>query len=283
VKLFKEINAFRKFLKDKRLGGVQNIGFVPTMGALHSGHISLINASKQNNQLTICSIFVNPTQFNNTDDLAKYPRTIENDIKLLIENNCDVLFYPEVSEMYIDDEKTNIENYGFITDTLEGHFRPGHFNGVIAIVKKLFDVVESTNAYFGQKDYQQCAVVNQLIIKNNLSVRLNICPTLRETDGLAMSSRNARLTIEEREAAAIIFQTLFQLKKNFNFYSIDELKARSFIELHSSPLIKIEYLEIVNPTTLKPLEVKDENTKAVALIAVWCGNVRLIDNMLLFD
>ncbi len=283
MKLFKEINAFRKFLKGKRQNGVQNIGFVPTMGALHSGHISLINTSKQNNQLTICSIFVNPTQFNNTDDLAKYPRTIENDIKLLIENNCDVLFYPEVSEMYVDDEQTNVEDYGFIVETLEGRFRPGHFNGVITIVKKLFDVVEPTNAYFGQKDYQQCAVVNQLIIKNNLSVKLNICSTLREVDGLAMSSRNARLTIEEREAAAIIFQTLFQIKKSFNTYSIDELTTKSITQLHSSPLIKVEYLEIANPTTLKPLVDKDERTKAVALIAAWCGNVRLIDNLLLFD
>lgn len=283
MKLFKEIAPIKQFLTSKRAQKLR-IGFVPTMGALHNGHLSLIKKAKSDNDIVVCSIFVNPTQFNNADDLAKYPRPIENDIKILLENGCDVLFYPEVSEMYADNETVAAQNYGFVTQTLEGYFRPGHFDGVLTIVKKLFDVVEPNNAYFGQKDYQQCAVVNQLIKRNNIPVQLQICPTLREPDGLAMSSRNVRLTAEERTIAAAIPQALFMIKDSFRHQSVEELKSAALIHLsQTSPLLKVEYLEIVDFMTLEPLSTISVNTKAVALAAVWCGNVRLIDNMILSD
>jgi pantoate--beta-alanine ligase len=284
LKLYKEINELRKFLQSERLSGA-TIGFVPTMGALHGGHLSLIRASRNENRLTVCSIFVNPRQFNDLADLAKYPRTIENDIRLLVENGCDVVFHPEVDEMYPPDETpAEEEDYGFITRILEGKSRPGHFDGVITVVKKLLTVVEPDNAYFGQKDYQQCAVINRLITQNGLHTRLRICPTIREDDGLAMSSRNVLLKPEERKAAGVIPQTLQSLKDHFREHAVRELKESSVRRIHSSsPLLQVDYLEIADPVTLEPVEHIDEMTKAVALIAVRCGNVRLIDNLVLTD
>jgi pantoate--beta-alanine ligase len=284
LKLFKEINALKKFLQDERLRGVTKIGFVPTMGALHKGHLSLIKASKAENELTVCSIFVNPTQFNNTEDLDKYPRPIENDIKFLVENECDVLFFPEVKEMYIKDEIRPVVDYGIITNNFEGRFRPGHFDGVVMIVKKLFEIVEPNNAYFGQKDYQQCMVIDHFIKKNDLRIFLHVCPTLRESDNLAMSSRNSRLTNEERKAAVIIPETLAFIKKNIRTLPVLETNSLAKLKIiNSSSLLNIEYLEIVDTKTLEPLSEITKATNPIVLIAAWCGNVRLIDNLILTD
>jgi pantoate--beta-alanine ligase len=284
LKLFKEISSLRNFLNEKRLNGITKIGFVPTMGAIHEGHISLINASKIQNQLTVCSIFVNPTQFNNTDDLAKYPKPIEDDISLLIENGCDVLFFPEVSEMYLNDEVKKSVDYGNITNYFEGKFRKGHFDGVVMIVKKFFQIIEPDNTYFGQKDYQQCMVVEKLIQENNLHIQLHVCPTLRENDGLAKSSRNVRLTSEEREIATIIPHTLLYIKGALQKKPLKEIiiNARKQIT-EGSKLMKLEYLEIVDAKSLNPLSEINETTHAVALIAAWCGNIRLIDNLILTE
>lgn len=284
MKIFKEINALRTFLHDEKVRGIKNIGFIPTMGALHDGHLSLLKTSKFKNHISVCSIFVNPTQFNNSEDLEKYPRPIENDIKLLIENGCDVLFLPEVSEMYSKNELTNAEDFGIITNSLEGKYRSGHFDGVINIVKKLFEIIEPENAYFGQKDYQQCMVIEYLIKKNNFNIQLHICPTLREQDGLAMSSRNVRLNTEERKVAFIIPKTLLYIKENIRKQPFPEilLIAQNRITL-SSNLLKIEYLEIVDAKSIKPLTSINETKNAIALIAAWCGNVRLIDNIILTD
>ena len=283
MKLFKEIKLLQCFLHEERQKGKQ-IGFVPTMGALHEGHLSLIRASRAENQLTVCSIFVNPTQFTHAEDLVKYPRPIENDIKLLVESECDVLFYPEISEMYIGNEKTTHADYGDITEALEGQFRPGHFDGVITIVRKLFDIITPHVSYFGQKDYQQCLVIKELIEKNKLNIQLRMCPTLRENDGLAMSSRNVRLSKEERKAAVIIPEMLFHIKKHITQQPLKEILSWVTDRIiTSSELFKIEYLKIVDANTLKPLQESHYPGNAVALIAVWCGNVRLIDNMILTD
>lgn len=283
MKLFKEINSIHQFLASEKRENKQ-IGFVPTMGALHNGHLSLIKKSKAENELTVCSIFINPTQFNNKEDLEKYPRTIENDIKLLIESGCDVLFHPEVNEIYTENETPQTGNYGNLTHVLEGKFRPGHFDGVITIVKKLFQIVEPDNVYFGQKDFQQCAVINEMIVRNHFKLKMNICNTMREIDGLAMSSRNIRLTKDERIAAKAIPSTLHYIKNNIEKVSITEvLQTATKQLLSSSDLIKIEYLEIVNAITLEQMDQFDIETPAVALIAAYCGNVRLIDNIILTD
>lgn len=282
--LFKEINALRGFLQDKKQNHGLKIGFVPTMGALHEGHLSLIKESKKHNDITVCSVFVNPTQFNNDEDLAKYPRPIEKDLKLLTEEGCDVLFYPEVKEMYFDNETRDPIDYGNITEGFEGEFRPGHFDGVVMIVKKLFAIVNPDNTYLGQKDFQQCLVIEKLISKNNLGINLVICSTIREKDGLAMSSRNTRMNKEERQAAIVIPQTLFNIKEHLHEFSVEQLliEARQKI-ISASSLLKIEYLEIVDSKTLKPILRFNKSDKAIAIIAVWCGNVRLIDNIILTE
>lgn len=254
------------------------------MGALHQGHLSLIEASRSQNALTVCSIFVNPTQFNNADDLARYPRNMETDIRMLLEHGCDVLFHPDAQEMYHGNETIAHVDYGTLTNTLEGHFRPGHFDGVVAIVEKLFRAVEPDHAYFGQKDYQQCAVVRELISRKKLPLELHICPTQREADGLAMSSRNTRLNAEERKAALAIPQALSAIKAQQQTKSVNALKQQAVDTIHAaSPLLRVEYVEIADAVSLEPLSVIDRGRPAVALVAAWCGNVRLIDNQLLTD
>lgn len=280
MKLFKQISSLRQHLAAERQKGKQ-IGFVPTMGALHKGHLSLISSSRAQNDLTVCSIFVNPTQFNSSEDLSKYPRTIENDIKLLIESGCNILFHPEVNEMYSSVEETRVADYGLLTSSLEGQFRLGHFDGVITIVKKLFDVIEPDNAYFGQKDYQQAALIGAFIQRNSLKIKLHICPTLRDSDGLALSSRNVRLSPDDRKDAVSIPQLLFMIKENYPNNSITVLKAKALDYLSKVPSLTLEYFEIADSQTLEPLKEKHESGSAIALIAAWCGNVRLIDNLLL--
>ncbi len=278
--VFKNIQEIQEYLK-KLKKSKKLLGFVPTMGALHSGHISLIEQSKKENEVTICSIFVNPTQFNSEEDLKKYPRTIEKDIKKLIEAECDVLFYPDYNEMYPKEEINSAEDYGHITSRLEGKFRPGHFNGVINIVTKLFATINPDTAYFGQKDFQQCAVIKELIKRNGFNIKLNCCPTLREEDGLAMSSRNMRLSNEERKQAVQIFKALQWIKLNFKAKTVAALKMEARKIIEEMPLLKTEYIEICDAETFEIMPRKIEGRRLVALAAVYCGNVRLIDNLVL--
>ncbi len=278
--LFTQIAPLRAFIAAQKLSG-KSIGFVPTMGALHQGHLSLIQQSKAVNDITVCSIFVNPTQFNNKEDLVKYPRTIEGDIQQLAQGGCDVLFHPDIREMYPNGESIEAYHWGNITHSLEGAARPGHFDGVIAIVKRLFEIVEPHKAFFGRKDYQQCAVVKELVRFFNLPITIVLGDTLREPDGLAMSSRNLRLSEAERREAVLISRALFLIRDEFSREAVSGLLLRAKNLLLTSPMLRLEYLEIVDAETLNIVTEFEAGKKYVVLIALWCGNVRLIDNILL--
>ncbi len=260
-----------------------SIGFVPTMGALHNGHISLLEKCKEDCDLTICSIFINPTQFNNEDDFKRYPVTLENDIYLLEKQGCDILFLPEVSEIYPDEiiSKKHFD-LGYLENILEGKFRPGHFQGVCQVVKRLLQIVAPTHLFLGQKDYQQCMVIKKLLEIENLNIEVIICPTLREKSGLAMSSRNLRLNEEQLQQAAEIYKTLTDLKQKIKPGAISYLKKEAEAYL-SNKNIKPDYVEIAEAGNLKAVEEWDGITDLVALVAAFIGDVRLIDNILLKD
>jgi pantoate--beta-alanine ligase len=279
--IFKRVKDLEKHLKIARKQGIKT-GFVPTMGALHDGHISLINASKKRCKLTVCSIFVNPTQFNDASDFANYPITIDNDIKMLSDAGCDVLFLPTVKEIYPNGLKQKKPiNFGFIANILEGAFRPGHFNGMAQVVQRLLKIVQPDLLFMGQKDYQQQLIVVHLIKKLKLNTQLVMCPTTREKDGLAMSSRNTRLDAPARKLAAQISKTLKyaqqQLQKPKT--EIASLQQKCFQKLSQIEGIDPEYFEIRNAKTLEAPKRKTE--KLVALTAAKIGGVRLIDNLLI--
>lgn len=256
-----------------------SIGFVPTMGALHKGHISLVFVSKKQADVTVCSIFVNPTQFNNQDDLINYPKPIDTDIEKLEAASCDILFYPEIDEMYESDEVWDYE-VGALDKKLEGEFRPGHYKGVTQIVHKLFAAVKPDIAFFGQKDYQQFLVIQKMVSDFQLPVRLTLCDTVREEDGLAMSSRNIRLNREERDIATVLFKALSFVRENYDKLSILELtqKGKAFFERQE--LLNLEYFKICDKETLEEANEKPENG-AIVLVACLVGSTRLIDNMIL--
>lgn len=260
------------------------IGYVPTMGALHEGHLRLIGQSKQENDITICSIFVNPIQFNNPDDLAKYPRNLAVDARMLRSSGCDMLFSPGVEEMYPDGKTVNLDvEFGMLDKVMEGKFRPGHFKGVVIVVKKLFDIINPTNAYFGKKDYQQLMVITRM--KEILGLPVNIigCETVREDDGLAMSSRNLRLTIGERQVARRIFEVLCKVREKGSKTPVWELKEWAIKKIQEDSRFRVEYFEIADRETLMPVENWGQKTQTVALTAVYLGDVRLIDNVELFS
>ncbi len=255
------------------------IGFVPTMGALHAGHLSLIEQSKKKCGVTVCSIFVNPTQFNDPSDLAKYPRPIKNDIKILEEAGCDILYNPDAGDVY-DGEPSIIHiDLGGLDKVFEGAQRHGHFDGVVSVVKKLFNIVKPTDVFFGQKDYQQCLVVRKMIRHFNMPIKFYTCPIVREADGLAMSSRNVRLSVEEREQAINIYKTLKAASLKQGLFTPAQIEEYIYTELQKNSLVKIEYAAIVDPTDLKPLI--DWQHGAVILVAITLPSTRLIDNVLL--
>jgi pantoate--beta-alanine ligase len=278
--IIKDISVLQenvKFLKNKG----KTVGFVPTMGALHNGHLSLIAASRAENDITVCSIFVNPTQFNDPKDFEKYPVTIEADIEKLELAGTNILFLPSVKEMYPDGFDTvPYYDLGFIETILEGKYRPGHFQGVCQIVHKLLIAVQPHNLYMGQKDYQQCMVINKLIQIENLAIKLHTRPTLREKDGLAMSSRNVRLNEEERKNALTIHRVLNYLKDHIEKESIPYLLDRSNLMLTDNNF-RPDYVSIADAETLAPVEHWNGHQKIVALIAAYQNEVRLIDNMVL--
>ncbi|UKJ07565.1 pantoate--beta-alanine ligase [Solitalea lacus] len=257
----------------------KSIGFVPTMGALHNGHLSLIEQSKQENDFTVCSIFVNPTQFNDPADLERYPRPVDADLKKLQDANCDLLFMPAVDEMYAKGETWHMD-LGDLEHVLEGAFRPGHYQGVTQVVKKLFDIVQPTRAYFGQKDYQQVMVIKKMVETLNLPVSIVRCSTVREQDGLAMSSRNVHLSNEEHQLALTLSSALNAIKESVGVESvaiaIEHAKA-----LILSKDISLEYLVVVDGATLKDISDWNQSKELVALVAAKVGKTRLIDNVVL--
>lgn len=276
--VFDKIRDVREYLDQKRKEKAV-VGFVPTMGALHQGHISLISISKKETDITVCSIFVNPTQFNNQADLTKYPRTPEKDIAMLEAGGCDVLYMPDVTDVYPEQDQREF-NFGYLDTILEGAHRPGHFNGVGQVVSILLQGVQPDKAYFGSKDYQQVMVVKALVKQLQLPTEIVPCPILREQDGLAMSSRNVRLNEEERHVAAhipVMMQAACAIVKEQGIAA-----AKTYIgeEVKKQPLMKLDYYEVCNADTLKLLERYESSEKAISLIAVFVGNVRLIDNWL---
>ena len=256
----------------------KTIGFVPTMGALHQGHISLIKRAQQQNNVSVCSIFVNPSQFNDPKDLEKYPRTIEADTTLLEQANCDVLFYPAVNEIYDTNEQWHVD-LGELEFLLEGKFRPGHYQGVTQVVYKLFNIVQPDRAYFGQKDYQQFLIISKMVNMLNIPVKLVMCPIIREPGGLAMSSRNIHLSGSERQRALILSKTLNWLKDNFNRTKIAPLEKQAGLMIDQETGIELEYLEIADGDTLNPATEHTKNV--VALMAARVGKTRLIDNVII--
>ena len=275
----KAIEITNHLLKLKEQG--DSVGFVPTMGALHQGHITLIHNSKQNNAITVCSIFVNPTQFNVKKDFENYPDNLEKDIDLLEKSGCDILFLPPVSEIYPEGTgTTSLYNLGYLETVLEGKYRPGHFQGVCRVVHRLLSIIPSNQLYLGQKDYQQCMVIKKLVELKNIKTKITICPTVRETDGLAMSSRNLRLTAADRTSAIKIFETLSFLKNNIKPGDLEKLKNKAITDLTEAGF-KVDYAEIANAENLELINQWNGKTKSVALIAAFIGDVRLIDNMLL--
>ena len=278
MEIFKQIAPLKAYLKDLKCQG-KRIGLVPTMGALHRGHISLIKASKAANDVTVSSIFVNPIQFNNQHDLAKYPRDIEKDTDVLRSAGCDALFNPEDAEMYPLKSILKMD-FDHLDKTMEGEFRPGHFSGVALVVSKLFNIVQPDNAYFGQKDWQQFAVIQKLTEELNFNVALHSVPTLREADGLALSSRNLRLTPAQRETATVFYRALLQAKDALQAgKSIREVKpqVRTFVEQYSGA--RFEYFEVVDGQNLNKLENVEESKQPIMCIAGYVGDIRLIDNM----
>lgn len=256
------------------------IGFVPTMGALHQGHLSLMQQSLAENNNTVVSIFVNPTQFNNPEDLEKYPRTLEEDTKKIAHLDSNIIIYaPSVDDIYEGKIVSVDFDFDGLENQMEGKFRPGHFNGVGTIVKRLFEIVSPTNAYFGEKDFQQLQIVKKMVLKNHLDVNIVGCNIYREANGLAMSSRNERLSVSEKEKAAIIYQTLVEAKEKFKTQSCNEVKQWVNHVFESNSIFDLEYFEIADEDTLIPCieQSKDKNYRA--FIAVFVNNIRLIDTI----
>lgn len=276
--IFTEKHALKVYLLTLKALN-KTIGFVPTMGALHQGHLSLIKQAKQKNDLVIVSIFVNPTQFDNKEDLVKYPKTLENDTKLLESVSCDVLFHPSVEEIY--DENVVSENFDFdgLEHQMEGKFRDGHFNGVGTVVKTLFEIIKPDKAYFGQKDFQQLQIIKKMVEKHQLNLKIKGGEIFREKDGLAMSSRNVRLSKEHREIAPFIYKTLKEAKKKFKTEKANKVINWVENQFKKEPLLELEYFTIANEKTLETLKNKEADKKYRAFIAVFAGEIRLIDNI----
>jgi len=280
VVTFKTKQALQNYLHTHRQG-IQKIALVPTMGALHNGHISLIKEARQLADIVVCSIFVNPTQFNDPKDLEKYPRPIESDVKLLSESGCDILFMPSVEEMYPANEEPWHIDLGRLDSLWEGEKRPGHFQGVTQIVYKLFNLVEPDIACFGQKDFQQVMVIQRLVDLKKLSVHIHICPTIRSTDGLALSSRNMRLSEAGKQKALAIFRALSYIKMHIDDEPIAKLKEEALNILEDEGEITVEYLAICTARTLEETNHIETGATYVALAVAWIEGVRLIDNIIL--
>ena len=277
MKLVHTIQELRAELDIQRKAG-KKIGFVPTMGALHEGHASLVRRAVAENEIVVVSVFVNPTQFNDKNDLLKYPRTLEADCELLEKEGATYVFAPSVEEVYPEPD-TRQFSYAPLDTVMEGKYRPGHFNGVCQVVSKLFMMVEPDKAYFGEKDFQQLAIIREMVKQMNFPLEIVGCPIVREADGLALSSRNARLSEKERLQALSISKTLFQSKEYAATHTVEE--TQKFVEdgIAAAEGLELEYFELVDGTTLQKISTWDETNYAVGCITVYCGEVRLIDNI----
>lgn len=279
MRIFEKRLETTSFIEELKKEG-KTVGFVPTMGALHKAHLDLVKRSIDENDYTAVSIFVNPIQFNNREDLEKYPRTLEGDIEKLKSVGCDLLFNPTVEEMY-PEAVTVKYSFGNLDKVLEGKFRPGHFHGVAVVVQKLFEIVIPNRAYFGRKDYQQLKVVQALVNQQNIPVEVVPCPTTREPDGLAMSSRNVHLSKTERQLAPFIYETLKEVKKKSFTLPVEEIRRWAVKQFESRGVFKLEYFELVDEESFMPVDEMKKGNKYVACVAAWLGNVRLIDNIVL--
>ena len=277
MKIVSSIKDLKNFLALEREKG-KKVGLVPTMGALHAGHISLVKRCVAENDICVVSDFVNPTQFNDKHDLETYPRTLDADCALLESVGCDYVFAPSVAEMYPEPD-TRVFNLGPVAEVMEGPRRPGHFNGVAQVVSKLFNIVEPDNAYFGEKDFQQIAVIREMVGQLNLPVHIVDCPIQREADGLALSSRNTRLTPEQRQKAPVIARTLKESTTFVPAKSVQEVIDYVVNTINQVPEMEVEYFEIVDGNTMQPIQNWSDTTYPVGCITVYCGEVRLIDNI----
>lgn len=286
--VIKTIKATVDLLDLKRKEG-RSIGLVPTMGALHRGHLTLIHRAKAENDFVVCSIFVNPVQFNNKEDLEKYPRTFEADFRLLESEGCDLIFAPEVNEMYPNNnEPLAVYDLNGLDKPMEGEFRPGHFQGVCVIVHKLFNIINPTRAYFGEKDFQQLAIIRHMAKSQNPDVNIVGCSIVRDADGLALSSRNMRLSESERQIAPMIYKTLLQAKLKIETskeISLTPILLKQWIsdQISSYPTLRPEYVEVVDMYTLQPVNDWNGSKEVIVCVAVYDGSVRLIDNIVLFS
>ena len=277
MKIVKGINELKGYLVDSKRNG-KRIGLVPTMGALHKGHLSLVERCVRENDICVVSVFVNPTQFNDKHDLETYPRTLEADCALLESAGCDFVFAPSVEEMYPEPD-TRTFDFGTVMQVMEGAKRPGHFNGVAQVVSKLFYIVEPDNAYFGEKDFQQIAVIRAMVKQLQIPVQINACPIVREADGLALSSRNTRLTPALRQKAPLIARTLQESKELAATKSVREVIDYVVNTLNADPDLEVEYYEIVDGDSLVSIQDWKDTSYAVGCVTVYCGEVRLIDNI----
>jgi pantoate--beta-alanine ligase len=258
------------------------IGFVPTMGALHLGHLSLLNRAKKENDIAICSIFVNPTQFNSKADLENYPRNADKDIAMFEKAGCDVVYLPGIEDVYPSGPAVETFDFGELDQVMEGKHRPGHFQGMATVVKRLFQLTQPDSAYFGEKDFQQLTIIRKLVELEAFPINIVGCATERELDGLAMSSRNVRLTPQQRHAAPAILESLVSLKEMVGVKNLNKAKAKAIELINAHPVLAVEYLEIADADTLAPLANWEDAKHAHAFAAVFAGDVRLIDNISLF-
>jgi pantoate--beta-alanine ligase len=277
MRVYSDSNSINKYLSSLDVN--INIGFVPTMGALHQGHLSLVARAKEENDLVVVSIFVNPTQFDKEEDLKKYPQTLDEDLKILKAANCDIVFIPTIENMYQKEVVSENFDFGGIEFEMEGKFRKGHFDGVGTIVKKLLEIVKPQNAYFGEKDFQQLQIVKKLVENYHLPVNIIGCKIFRESDGLAMSSRNTRLNLEQRKAAPFIYEILLAVKKKFGTINEPEIKQWVEEQFTNHPFLKLEYFEIACEESLKSTKECQEKKNYRAFIAVFAEDIRLIDNI----
>ena len=279
MQVVKHINELRLVLNDKRKAGL-SIGLIPTMGALHHGHLSLIEEAGKQTGFSVVSIFVNPTQFNDKGDLERYPRNLQKDIDLLTQSSCGLIFAPDADEIYPEPDTRQFD-FGVLEQVMEGKFRVGHFNGVAQVVSRLFEISQPDKAFFGQKDFQQLAIIKEMVRKLNLPVEIISCPIIREPDGLAMSSRNMLLNPEQRRNAVLISATLFEAVNQASKLSVTELCKWVIERINENEFLNTEYFEIVNAETLITVKSWKEPCIKVGCIAVHCGTIRLIDNVVI--
>lgn len=277
MEIIRKVELLRRRVEEEKQCG-RSVGLVPTMGALHAGHVSLIEHARKENNIVVVSVFVNPTQFNNSEDLRTYPRTEEADCEKMTNAGVDIAFIPSVEEIYPEPD-TRIFDLGPVAEVMEGPMRPGHFNGVAQIVSKLFAMVQPHRAYFGEKDFQQIAVIRRMVELEGFNIEIIDCPIMREIDGLAMSSRNVRLTPSQRQIAPVIHKVLVASLDYAKSHTVEETKQNVTNGINAQPEMEVEYFEIVDSRTMQPINNWDDSNYPVGCVTVYCGEVRLIDNI----